>query len=93
MIFARKMPEFYIIIARKIIFPNFRGHVPPLTSVSYAYGVVCVFSGSGDRGATKEHDSHPGTKRSSQLPVLRPANSTDHLAQRSIILCNSFVSK
>ena len=29
MIFARKIPEFYIIIARKInIFPEFRGHVP-----------------------------------------------------------------
>jgi len=25
MIFARKMLEFYIIIARKIFFPNFRG--------------------------------------------------------------------
>ena len=24
------MPEFYIKIARKIFFPNFRGHVPPL---------------------------------------------------------------
>jgi len=33
MIFARIMSEFYIIIARKIFFPNFRegGHVPPLT--------------------------------------------------------------
>jgi len=30
MTFARKMPEFYIIIARKIFFPNFRGHVPTL---------------------------------------------------------------
>jgi len=30
MIFARKMSEFYIIIARKIFFPNFRGHVPHL---------------------------------------------------------------
>jgi len=31
MIFARKMPEFYVIIARKIFFPNLgRGHVPPL---------------------------------------------------------------
>jgi len=28
MIFARKMPKFYIIIARKIFFPDFRGHVP-----------------------------------------------------------------
>ena len=26
-----KMPEFYIIIARKIFFPNFRGHVSPLS--------------------------------------------------------------
>jgi len=38
MIFTRKMPEFYefyVIIARKIFFPNFRGgHVPP---VFYAY--------------------------------------------------------
>ena len=32
MIFARKMTEFYIIIARKIFFPNFRGggHMPSL---------------------------------------------------------------
>jgi len=30
MIFARKMPEFFIIIAGKIFFPNFRGRdVPP----------------------------------------------------------------
>jgi len=30
MTFALKMPEFYIIIARKIfLFMNFRGHVPP----------------------------------------------------------------
>jgi len=34
--FPRKMPEFYIIIARKNIFPNFGGHVPP-APVSYAY--------------------------------------------------------
>jgi len=31
------MAEFYIIIALKIFFPNFRGHVPP-SPVSYAYG-------------------------------------------------------
>ena len=37
MIFARKMPEFYIIIAQKIFFPNFRGHVPLLVPLSYAY--------------------------------------------------------
>jgi len=30
MIFAGKMPEFYVIIARKIFFPKFGGHVPPL---------------------------------------------------------------
>jgi len=30
-----KMPEFYIIIAGKILFPKYRGHVPP---ISYAYG-------------------------------------------------------
>ena len=40
--FVRKMPEFYMIIARKIFFPIFfrgmgqRGHVPP-SPVSYAY--------------------------------------------------------
>ena len=39
--FCPKMPEFYIIIARKIFFPNFRGggyvgHVPLLPPVSYA---------------------------------------------------------
>jgi len=37
MIFARKMPEFYVQIAR-IFFTNFRGHVPPCSPVSYAYG-------------------------------------------------------
>jgi len=30
MIFARKMPEFYIIIAQKIFFPNFSGARAPL---------------------------------------------------------------
>jgi len=30
MIFARKMPKFYIIIARKIFFRNFRGARAPL---------------------------------------------------------------
>jgi len=35
--FARKVPEFYVIIAQKIFFPNFRGHVPLLNPVSYAY--------------------------------------------------------
>ena len=29
MIFARKMPEFYIIIGRKIFFAKFMGDVPP----------------------------------------------------------------
>jgi len=32
MISARKIPKFYIIIARKIFFPNFWGHVPSLHS-------------------------------------------------------------
>ena len=32
------MPEFYIIIARKIFFPNFRGTRAPCSPVSYAYG-------------------------------------------------------
>ena len=37
MIFARKMPDFYIKIAR-IFFPNLGGgHVPPPAPVSYAY--------------------------------------------------------
>jgi len=36
MIFARKMPEFFIIIAEKYFFPNFRGTCP-LPPVSYAY--------------------------------------------------------
>jgi len=39
MIFARKMPEFYLIIARKIFFPNFKGERAPLLPVSYAYGL------------------------------------------------------
>jgi len=42
MTFARKMPEFYMILAEKIFFPNFmnfigRRHVPSLPPVSYAY--------------------------------------------------------
>jgi len=37
MIFARKMPEIYIIIAQKIFFPNFRGTRALLPPVSYAY--------------------------------------------------------
>jgi len=36
MIFARKMSEFYIKIARKNLFPDFKGHVRP-PPVSYAY--------------------------------------------------------
>ena len=38
-----KMPEFDMILARKIFFPNFRGggHVPP--PVSYAYAVCCLY--------------------------------------------------
>jgi len=36
MIFARKMPEFYTLIARKYFFLNFGGHVPPSAPVSYA---------------------------------------------------------
>ena len=42
MIFARKMPEVYMIIARKNIFPDFffgGGGGAPLPHVSYAY--VC----------------------------------------------------
>jgi len=35
MIFARKMPEFYIKIARKFFSPNFRGHVPPSCPLSH----------------------------------------------------------
>jgi len=37
-----KMPEFYMIIAQKIFFPNLGGgHVPrPSAPVSYAYGKV-----------------------------------------------------
>ena len=37
MIFARKMPEFYVIIARKIFFRKFGGRTCPLPPVSYAY--------------------------------------------------------
>jgi len=39
-IFARKMPEFYIITARKIFLPEFGGGgtCPPCFPVSYAYG-------------------------------------------------------
>jgi len=37
MIFARKMPEFYIIIAREIFFPEFGSRSP--CPVSYAYEI------------------------------------------------------
>jgi len=36
------MHEFYIIIARKIFFPNFMGARAPLPPVSYAYGGYSV---------------------------------------------------
>ena len=40
------MPEFYVIIARKIFFPNFRGAGAraPLPPGSYAYGSIRVYS-------------------------------------------------
>jgi len=44
MIFVRKMPEFYIIIARKIFFPDFRGaRAHPCPPVSYEYSVSALF--------------------------------------------------
>ena len=46
MLFARKMPEFYIMIARKIFFPNFlgvgRGHVPPCPRLLRLWAWVAV---------------------------------------------------
>jgi len=43
-IFAGKMPEFYMIIARKNISPHFffggGAHAPPLPPVSYSYGLI-----------------------------------------------------
>ena len=43
MIFARKMPEVYIIIARKY-FPRILGVFPSLyPPVSYGYGYITVF--------------------------------------------------
>ena len=46
--FCREMPEFYIMIDRKIFFPNFRGAraVPSLPPVCYAYGSVVLFVNS-----------------------------------------------
>ena len=46
-IFARKMPEFYITIARKIFFPIFFGgeggaRALPASPVSYAYVGRCL---------------------------------------------------
>jgi len=44
MILPEKMPEFFIIIARKIFFPNFRGARAPFRpSVSYAYELKLKF--------------------------------------------------
>ena len=43
-IFARKMPELYIIIAQKYFFSDFFcGGVTPASPVSYAYGHVGFF--------------------------------------------------
>ena len=39
-----KMSEFYIIIARKIFFPNFMGARAPYPPVSYAYAIVYCFA-------------------------------------------------
>jgi len=41
MIFARKMPEFYIKIARKFFSRILGVTCPPPVPVSYAYGYVC----------------------------------------------------
>jgi len=43
MIFARKMPEFYIIIAREIFFSEFWGARAPSAPVSYAYAFCTLF--------------------------------------------------
>jgi len=47
MTFARKMPEFCLIIATKIFSPNFKGARDrrPLLSVSYAYGKLHTAGG------------------------------------------------
>ena len=37
MVFARKMPEFYVIIVQKIYFPGFWGARATPSPVSYAY--------------------------------------------------------
>jgi len=42
--------------------------------------VRVVFSGPGNRCASEKHFGSSGTKRSSWLSILRPANSTNHLA-------------
>ena len=60
MIFARKMPKFYVIIARKIFFPNFffggGARAAPLLPVSYAYGHS---AGSRDRTPVEDWESKP----------------------------------
>jgi len=43
-IFSRKMRKFYVIIAREILFPTFRGVRALLPPVSYAYGYSVKFN-------------------------------------------------
>ena len=42
-IFAPKMPEFYMIIVPKIFFPNFRVHVPPNPRYPVSYASAVIF--------------------------------------------------
>jgi len=58
--FGPKMPEFYIITARNIFFPNVGGgHVPSLPPISYAYGeVVCLHAEPRVSSLTTSVDSY-----------------------------------
>jgi len=38
------MPEFYMIFARKIFFPEFWGARAPVAPVSYAYAATCIIA-------------------------------------------------
>jgi len=52
------MPEFFIIIARKIFFPNFRGgHVSPLPSVCYAYAIAISITSALPSALSRYFDS------------------------------------
>jgi len=80
MIFARKMPEFYVMIALKIFFSNLgvgaRAPVPP---VSYAHACEHFFACSrhaADAPSLSRHRSHE-TRDVNNQPSTKQTDTTD----------------